>query len=205
MNMKKVVSCLLALFVSLAWSPSYATVTHFTETLPPAVPVGCVPVANSYDWGLSCNSNSSAPSFVNGVTGNLAPTSGTTMNYMVPVSSTIAIVAASNTIVPTGSYIVLAPSGIAATALTSTPSISTNTVLGTAGSPFPDGMFLTITGTSSVTGIQLQDNGTLAGSRLFLGPASGTSGTPVTFIIVSSTISHQFSYNASNNGWNLIH
>ena len=52
--MKKViVGCIATLFMS---SGAFATVTHFTETLPAAQAQGNVPVANGYDWGMSQNS-----------------------------------------------------------------------------------------------------------------------------------------------------
>lgn len=203
--MKKLLSCFVALLMGMGSGAIAADPTHYTETLPPQVTTGALPVANGYDWTLS--TYSSAPTVKTNaltVTGALTQTGGNLgFQYLVPVSSTVVIGAAAAQIVPSSSYIVISPNLLAASsALTGTPTISTATALG-GQTAYPDGMYLVVSGTSSATSVQLQDNGTLAGSQLFLGSASN--GAAIAFTLVSSTITKTFVYNATNKGWNLIH
>lgn len=84
-------------------------------------------------------------------------------------SALISGVAATTTILPTDTFNVLNSTGINVT-VTSTPSISTATVVG-GSTAWADGTRLVLTTTSTVT-VTLQDNGTLSGSRLHLDAAS---------------------------------
>lgn len=123
--------------------------------------------------------------------------------YLVPTSSVVYISAAGTQITPLTSYVVLGASMVAVgLPLTGTPTISTATVLG-GQMQFADGQYLVVSGTSSATSIVLQDNGTLSGSRLFLG--NSQNGNPLTFTVVSSTLTRTFVYNAYNASWNMIH
>lgn len=85
------------------------------------------------------------------------------------VSQAISSISTTTTILPTDSFNVLQSTGVNIT-LTSTPTISTSTVVG-GTSPWADGTKLVLTTTGTVT-VTLQDNGTLSGSRLHLGAAT---------------------------------
>lgn len=149
---------------------------------------------NSQFWGNVATFGASTDTF-NG-----------TLNYqhfLVGTSSVVYIQVAGTQITPLTSYLVLGASLTANDlALTATPTISTSPVLGSQ-TQYADGQWLVVSGTSSVSAIDLQDNGSLSGSQLFLG--SATNGVRLPFVAVSSTMTRVFQYNAYNKGWNLIH
>lgn len=123
-------------------------------------------------------------------------------SYMVYPSSTVGIGAVGTQILPNSTLIVLSPSLMAINAaLTATPTFSTSTLGPQGGTAWPDGQLLVVESTST-TALELQDNGTLSGSQLFLSGA--TQGNPQAFVTVSSTRTVMFMYNATNKGWNLI-
>lgn len=182
-----------------------ANPVHFTETLPPAQAAGCIPVANGYDWSLTCNqsviTSAVGPQTVTGaqtVNGNF-----TLNGFQLFTSSAIVLNGIGQTITPTVSYLVLSPNSIAPSGLLSgTPTISTSPILGSQ-TTYQDGTLLYVASTATVP-VELQDNGSLSGSQLFL--ASSSSGTPVTpgYVVLSSSHTLEFMYSAINKGWTLL-
>lgn len=100
--MKKLLALLLTLLMGISLMPMAGfAVTHFTETLPPAVSQGCVPISNGYDWGLSCDSPAQPTTF----NGTNAGPSIFTVQQATQLSSF-------SVVVPTSKYILLCSSGL---------------------------------------------------------------------------------------------
>ena len=164
---------LLLLLLSLSVAGLvYANTAHFTETLPQAQSYGTAVVSNGYDW--------------------------TAATLPWPAPSTVSMTALSTQITPSSNYIVLSPNNVAiGGALTAIPTISTSTLGANGGPAYPDGTFIVVTGTSSVTSLRLQDNATLSGSRLNIG-------TGAAYVTVSSSLTATFVYNAAATSWNYV-
>ena len=202
--MKKYLGIAAAFILS---SVSYAAVTHFTETLPPATTAGCIPLSNGYDWSMTCNNpqiavinlGSTTVAGSTTLTGTLTQTGGTaalnSLAKLVTPPTNYTTFFATNTVPVTGTYITILSSGSNLT-LTGTPTIATTTILTpsqSVGAPgndtnIADGTWLVLSSSSSQK-ILIQDAGTLSNSGLNLGLAGAevvTSSRPITFIFNGS-------------------
>jgi hypothetical protein len=123
--------------------------------------------------------------------GKVAFQSTPTVNSMLVLGATSATISVSTQILPTSSYMNLLTTG--PILMASLPTISTATTVG-GSTAWADGTMLVLTSTSATNATTLQDNATLAGSRLMLGNYPTR--------VVSSTNTLTFIFNASSVTWN---